>query len=271
MSRLLDYLVQQLSRSRRATRLAALVRNQADRVVQRHFAGVFPAASSADRVYLRALGPAIGSFVDVGANRGDWAAQVLEAAPGARGVLFEPGGAARAEAEARLGELVSVRGEALSSAPGEETFHEGLEVSRSSSFLAGLVVGRSREVRVQVTTLDQVLDELGWSDVLCKVDCEGWDLDVLRGARRSLEAGRIGAIQFEYNSHWKARGATLHAAHGLLESAGYELRLLTPEGLVALPVGRYAEYFSYSNYLALRRGSEMERLARSIELGTAGY
>ncbi len=53
--------------------------------------------------------------------------------------------------------------------------------------------------RVEATTLDAFLDRHGIARVaFLKVDTEGHDLNVLRGAARSLAEGRIGLIQFEF-------------------------------------------------------------------------
>ena len=57
-------------------------------------------------------------------------------------------------------------------------------------------------------------------------------------------------LQFEYNEHWKVRGATLKAAVLLLESHGYNVMLLDANGLHNLRLERYGEYFAYSNYVA---------------------
>jgi hypothetical protein len=87
-------------------------------------------------------------------------------------------------------------------------------------------------------------------DVL-KIDAEGSDLFVLRGARNLLQRQGAGIIQFEYNRAWRAAGATLEAAFLLLDSCGYEVFLLRPEGLFVLPLGKLNEFYQYANFVAV--------------------
>ena len=56
-------------------------------------------------------------------------------------------------------------------------------------------------VTCTVRTLDEVRRELGVERInLLKIDTEGFDLQVLQGARQSLEEGRIDCIYLEFNT-----------------------------------------------------------------------
>jgi hypothetical protein len=101
-------------------------------------------------------------------------------------------------------------------------------------------------------TIDEQLDRLEVEHVdLLKIDAEGFDLHVLRGARASLSAGRIDAVQFEYNTPWALAGATLAAAHALLSECDLELYALRDGELRTVDPIRIGELFTYANYVGL--------------------
>jgi FkbM family methyltransferase len=60
-----------------------------------------------------------------------------------------------------------------------------------------------------VRTLDDCLEEWGVERVdLLKLDVEGFEPAVLRGARRALAGGRIGAVLCEFNDYWLREAGT---------------------------------------------------------------
>jgi hypothetical protein len=144
----------------------------------------------------------------------------------------------------------------IESALGEESsrraFVEGADSAQSS--LVPLEGDVAQVYEVDVTTLDAEIDRRGWSGVdFLKVDTEGYDLHVLKGAQGLLGRGSIGCIQFEYNRQWALACSTLAGAYALLEENAYEVFLLKPDGLWRLSYARYGEYFNYSNFVAVHR------------------
>ena len=65
---------------------------------------------------------------------------------------------------------------------------------------------------------------------LVKIDTEGHDLTVLRGARAMLAEHRIAVVQFEYNHRWVFARAFLRDAFEFLADLGYRGRQAHPEG-----------------------------------------
>jgi hypothetical protein len=86
---------------------------------------------------------------------------------------------------------------------------------------------------------------------LVKVDAEGHDLAVLRGARGLLAKHRIAVAQFEYNNRWTLGRFFLRDAFELVQAFGYRVGKLTPRGVEFYP-GWDAELetFVEGNYLA---------------------
>lgn len=128
-------------------------------------------------------------IVDVGANRGNWTRTAKRYFPDAQYTLFEP-----------QGELM--RGSELESDPKVSIFSMGVGPStstmklskheRDDSFSFALseeeAQAQGREqVEAPVVALDEFLAEKGlpYPNIL-KVDAEGWDLEVLKGAEKSV-------------------------------------------------------------------------------------
>ncbi|MCZ7612752.1 MAG: FkbM family methyltransferase [Ignavibacteriaceae bacterium] len=85
-----------------------------------------------------------------------------------------------------------------------------------------------------------------------KIDVEGNELNVLKGALNSIRAGMINMIQFEYNSFWQKSSSTLEAVFDLLRTEKFNFYRLTPWGKI--PIKKYSkriENYKQSNYLAV--------------------
>ena len=78
-------------------------------------------------------------------------------------------------------------------------------------------------VETEVRTLDDLLEEHGVERVdLLKLDVEGFEPAVLRGARRALAEGRIGAALCEFNDFWlREAGTDPEALYETLTAAGF--------------------------------------------------
>lgn len=87
---------------------------------------------------------------------------------------------------------VTVHRAALSSQPGEATFH-----TSANTYLSGLgaAAGGGAEETVPVRTVDAELERLGVDRLdLLKVNVAGYESDVLRGALESFSRGKVGAL-----------------------------------------------------------------------------
>ncbi len=193
--------------------------------------------------------------VDVGANAGEWSEHAIHCwASLERLVCFEPVGWAAEQVERRVGAdpRVTVVRRAVSDRPGELTFWEEPVGGTMSSAVAGYSAPGSIPTKVQSASLDEELPRLGIDHVdFLKIDVEGFDLHVLRGAQKMLGEQRIGAVQFEYGEAWQRAGSTLHAAFSLLEESGYQVLLVATEGLRRFPIDSVTELYSYANFVAL--------------------
>ena len=145
---------------------------------------------------------------DVGANRGQTIALLREAFARPRIHAFEPSTATfHALEQRRFGDDVVLHRMALGAAPERRTFTT-YAASDLSSFLPldAAPENRFRDVAavtsedVQIDTVDAVVARLGLPtlDVL-KIDMQGFDREVLRGAEATLRAGRVNVVLIELN------------------------------------------------------------------------
>ena len=90
-----------------------------------------------------------------------------------------------------------------------------------------------------------------------KIDTEGAEWRILKGAESLLQHGRIGAIQFEYGGCYLDAGATLEQAYHLLTSNNYLVFRIVPSGLLHIALWDNAlENYLYSNYFAVLKSEQ---------------
>lgn len=247
-----------LGRSRNATRLALLIRNQCQCVIGYSLGECHKIDGNSEQWLIEQVAPRSSTFIDVGANIGEWAATFLAHMPGReRALLFEPADYAMQELKRRFEKMpdISLVQSAVSDVAGESTFYEEPEGGATSSLLSGYSKSDATKRVVPVTTLDEEARKQQLDRIDClKIDTEGYDLHVLRGAVKLLSNHRIGIIQFEYGNAWPLAGSTLYAAYNFLGTFGYQMFLLKSNSLLKLDYDRYGEYFRYSNYVAVAPG-----------------
>ncbi len=248
-----------LARSRAARHGALWVRNVATQLLAHRLAPTIDPDHNGEALLQRELAPWLCTVIDVGANRGEWTAHLLEAASGIETVCcYEPGSAALELLHRRFGsdERVKIIAAAVSDAAGGREFFEEPDAGETSSLVASHSSDLASSQPVRVVTIDDELDDLGIERVdLMKIDAEGMDLHILRGAERALRDHRIAVAQFEYGPAWAAVGSTLAAAFRLLRDHGYEVFALLPDGLHLYEPERTGELFVYSNFVALSPGA----------------
>lgn len=100
--------------------------------------------------------------------------------------------------------------------PGEATLDESPEPYRNQ--LTSRPAGR----RVRVVTIDDVCEQMGLRPDWIRMDVQGSELDVLRGARRTFAAsnGRLRAVVEMHPFLWRARGFGIDDARAQLRELG---------------------------------------------------
>ncbi|MGP0030231.1 MAG: FkbM family methyltransferase [Acidimicrobiales bacterium] len=178
-------------------------------------------------------------FVDVGANVGVFSALIGTRLPGVRITAVEPFPPIRAFLERNLA-LNDLDVQLVDSAVGAESGSATFEVLERDVLNrlapASAVVPRAQGITVAVQTLDEIVG--GSSPALIKIDVEGTELDVLRGARHLLLTDAP-VVLFEHCGHGNSFGITPADVRSFLAEVGYRIYLLdghlTPWDNDALP------------------------------------
>lgn len=255
-----------LSKCALARTCALAVRNQAECILAYYLGESADQGANGEELVVRHFAPHCQTFVDVGANAGAWTTMWLRFAPAeCQGILFEP-------LPEMHNELVRLFTKAkgitvLNAAAGDEEGTMPLAVDRTFSQTSSLVGAITDHEAIfcatQVRRLDKVLLEHGMNQVdFLKIDAEGFDSRVLKGAIGLISNRAIKTIQFEYNSMWADAGSTLTETTAWLEQHGYKVFLLRSDGLRKLDLAVFGEFYLYSNFLAV--SDEAMPLARAI-------
>jgi FkbM family methyltransferase len=200
---------------------------------------------------------------DVGANHGDWIETVLTLNPALEVHAFEPSRESFAELAAKqLPPQVRRNNLGLGAAAEQRALYAiGVDSAMRSLYpRAGLeeygIETPTAGEPVTITTLDAYcrtacVDAIDY----LKIDTEGHDLQVLRGASGLIGRRAIRCIQFEYGSANVDSRDLLKDFFSFFSDTPYQLRKIHPEG--DRPYPRYnvrLENFQYQNWLALCAG-----------------
>jgi FkbM family methyltransferase len=199
---------------------------------------------------------------DVGANVGDYTMLVISEFRGHASVhAFEPARQTFIELQRRCGTVARVNNFGLSDAATSVPLYATPERSGLASVykrdLDHLDLPMNASETISLRTLDDYCDREAIARIdLLKLDVEGHELAVLRGARSLLDRGAIGFIQFEFGG-CNIDSRTYFRDFYHLLSPRYRLYRVLSRGL--WPIESYdesLEAFSTTNYLAVRRDLE---------------
>jgi FkbM family methyltransferase len=199
-----------------------------------------------------------GIVLDVGANVGAYSKAIAEINPRIKIFAFEPHPLTYKHL---CKNAAGINVETLNVAAGERegtlTLFDYVDRDGSShasvyrDVIEGIHQARSIAHDVNVITLDEFLASQGINHVfLLKIDTEGHELSVLKGAKESIANGKIEAIQFEFNEMNISSRTFFRDFWELLPN--YELYRLLPDGMARIskysPV--FCEIFAYQNIVA---------------------
>lgn len=199
---------------------------------------------------------------DVGANKGEYTSYCIRVNKHARVYAFEP----HPKTFKTLKNSVSskdvlVVNKAISDSKGKMQLYDyrNNEGSSHATLCYGVIEkvyrGESISYDVEAVTLDEFVTQNKINKIhLLKIDVEGNEMNVLRGAKKSLEKDVFDVIQFEFTQINSVTRVFMKDYFDLL-GAKFSLYRLLPNGLLSLD--GYAptshEIYGYQNIVAIRR------------------
>ena len=190
---------------------------------------------------------------DVGANKGDWSNAFLARGSSSTIYAFEPIAETYEMLRAAVPTVRSFR-IALGAENGQAVFGKGGILDGSSKYAEATQHFTGYET-IEVRRGDDFVAEHDIAQIdYLKIDAEGMDYEVLQGFQKTIEAGKIRIIQFEYSQKNIESHTFLKDCYKLL-SAHYLIGKIYPREVEFRDYDHDQEDFMLGNYLCLRRDS----------------
>jgi FkbM family methyltransferase len=202
--------------------------------------------------------------IDIGANKGNYSESILSKT-NADVVAFEPLPKAYEtliKLKERFPNRLKTVNEGVGSENAELNLHYGGDQSELATFIAEankmdfISAENKNSIKVQVNTLDNffINNNLRPKEIdLLKIDTEGFEYEVLVGAKNTIDIMKPKFIQIEYNWHQLFRMQSLYSISLMLENYKTYQMLPYGKGLVERDAKRpESNIYYYSNFLFIR-------------------
>jgi FkbM family methyltransferase len=173
-----------------------------------------------------------GIFLDIGGHRGLFSAMFCATYPDNHSYCFEPSpmladAARRLAADNSFLERLTVIESALGEQPGEQTMLLDpvggfVQAKRFKSTMWGEPV----PVTLRIETVDRFCEDRNATPTVVKIDVEGYEVEVLRGARRVLTRDRPYIFIELHLNYLAERGLYPREVVSLIQESGYQFKLL---------------------------------------------
>ena len=196
--------------------------------------------------------------IDIGANVGNYSAMLLEFTQ-ARVISFEPLPKAFVELEKKIstyGTRAILENKGIGEKNEKLVIHYSNEATSHASFSVEVknvpYVKNDRQVEVDVVSLDSYLKKMDYPKLdLIKIDTEGFESEVLKGATESILRCQPKFIQLEFNWHQLFRNTSLSYFSEILKN--YSVFQLLPGGWIERnPKDPLSNIYHFSNFVFVR-------------------
>ena len=193
---------------------------------------------------------------DVGANVGNFTAKIVFHCKQATLHCFEPDTQCMQKLQSRFSDnqnIILFKG-AISNHSGTVTLFgtpDGTLTASSSIYPHYYLANQANTEFVPMITLDEYTKTHAIEHIhYIKVDVEGAEVPLLRGATRLLADQKIDFIQLEYNQTWLKSHSTFEDIWEICEQYGYKLYRILPHALMRIDFYHYIlDDFFYQNLL----------------------
>ncbi len=220
---------------------------------------------------------------DVGACEGEWSQAVLQTHKNTHIHCFEPIPDSFIDliGNFRLYSNITINNLGISNKKEEKTFYWYNGISNSGNPAKGLsgYFRRIEEIETMVGVVPTILHNISVNtlDNYCahnnierinflKIDTEGADFDVIKGAERLMKNQKVDYIEFEYGGCWQENNKTLRSVFNYAKEHGYRLFKIADAGLISIDeLEDFTEDFVFELFLLIR-----EPLVKKEVLVTGG-
>ena len=190
--------------------------------------------------------PYCSTVIDAGACSGQWASKAIEANPNIDLYCLEP---LRGNFDQLCSHPHLSRAKCFQFALGSGNQMLDMDPETQSMHR----VNSKQPEQVEQITLDNFLKDALIENVdFLKLDVEGHEIDVLKGATHALSQGRIKRVQFEYGPDWIFARTQLRDAFQVFHAHGFVIHHILPRSTKRIDqYSSWLENYRYKNFLAL--------------------
>ena len=106
--------------------------------------------------------------------------------------------------------------------------------------------------KIQVVSLDEYFKDKSQYEIdFIKIDTEGFEFEVLSGAKNLIKTKKPKAIQIEFNWHQMFRGQTLFSFSEILNDYS-PFQMLSNDLILRDPKDPYSNIYHFSNFVFIR-------------------
>ena len=216
-----------------------------------------------EKKFIRLIKDEIHLSLDIGANIGNYTKLILQET-NSKVISFEPLPDAYRELEVlkkKFSERLEIFNIAISNQNKKQDLYFGNKKSEKASLMENLeklsFVGETNinKISVEVKKLDDLKDILKNKVIdFIKIDTEGYEFEVLDGAKNLFKEQQPKFIQIEFNWHQLLKGQTLYKLSSMIDFSDIFRILPNGNGLIQIDPSRPENnIYHLSNYVFIRK------------------
>lgn len=213
--------------------------------------------------FLKRIIPKVKVVFDVGANSGDYSKSILEINDKVTIHAFEPDTRAFEILKKNIGDKANINNIAMGEKEGEMTLYRHKNKTVFNSLYDIHAEGESGDkINIKVSTVDDYCakEKINHIDFL-KIDVEGYEFPVIKGADIMLQKGAIDMVQFEFSGATVESRAFLNDFLKFFAKYNYTLYKLKPFSLEKVEYYTDMERFSLSNFVAIHNNLSINHIS----------